>query len=890
MINIRNLAFVALAPGMLLANDGELDTTYGSQGRNATGYLETTTLVLRDIARSPSGGNVWKFSDDREDPLALYLARALPNGQPDATFGTNADGRRRTLLPAGLIAQAYGLDLVGATVQADGKPIVYGGLRPRNGSGGPFPAVVCRLAFAGNFEGSYGTSGCRTLRSFLSTTETCRVSDVAVEPDGMLVAVGNCAAPDLIERPFVARLTTAGTLDPEFGAGVGLITPLLPVVQARHRFEAVAVRPDSRVVVLGEVDRDVNAGLQRELGVWQFGSGGSPDVDFNTNGLRTIDFVAEGLPIVTARDLALRPDGRLVALGEALRTPDDARLSLLVSLDAAGAPVPGFGSGGKRVDTLMGSAGPASSLQRLTLDPQGRAIVAGALVEGLPDARPHAGTEFWFQFPASVPPSADVKLRISGDVATSGVVFSAFQNTSVPFQVQPGLITEVSISALFNLVNVSESLGAVAVQVSANAPVVVVPFAGRFLSTSSNALLPISELGREYRVQTWPTGLGSGSHIVVVAALPGSTAVTVRNSVAAGGKPAGTPIQVTLQQGDAYHLVADDAEGDMSGTLVSANRPVAVFGGHSCANIPNIEVEFCDQTFEQMEPLDRWGTDFIAVPFATRSSDVLRVLAHESGTDVEIDGDIVTTLAAGQTYSFSRSNPVRIRTSRPAVVAQFAKGCKVDQIGQLCPGDPAMLVVPPRSAWSTRQIAIVPEFSVDDVTVPTSRRFIGIVVPLEAVGSVTIDGVPIPAQSFAPVGDGRHAHAQLERPFGVDVVAAPVPISTWVYGFADSEGYAHQAATAPLSGDRAQSDDLILRYLRNGTPDARFGLDGLMLFDHAAAFETSVPSFDAAVRALPDGTGLLVGSATINRLSDQAFALDYRLVATDLFRDGFESD
>jgi uncharacterized delta-60 repeat protein len=889
-MNMRSLGYLALVPALALANEGELDTGYGLQGRNATGYLESSTLVLRDLARSPTEGQVWKFSDDREDPLGLYLARALANGQPDAGFGSNSDGRRRTVLPAGLIAQAYGLDLAGATVQSDGRPIVYGALRSRNGSGGNFPGVVCRIAFAGNFDASFGTNGCRTLRSFLGTDESCRVTDVALAADDTVVTVGNCSATDLIERPFVARLTTAGTLDTEFGAGAGLVTPLLPIVQARHRFNAVALRPDGRIVVLGEIDRDVNAGLQRELGVWQFDNGGGADEEFNSIGVRAIDFVAEGLPIVSARDLALRTDGRALVLGDAARASDDARVSVFVELDAQGQPIAGFGNGGKRVDSLAGSAGFASTLRRLELDAEGRAFVAGALVDGLPASHPHAGTEFWFQFPATVPPSASVKLRIVGDVATSGVVTSQFENTNVPFQVQPGVVTEVEISEAFNLVNVTESLQAVAVRVSADAPIVVVPFGGRFLSSSSNASLPVAALGREYRVQTWGSGLGNGSQVVVVAALPGSTSVTVRNSVLAAGKPPGTTTQVTLQQGEAYHLTADDNTGDMSGTLVSADRPVAVFGGHSCANIPNLDVEFCDQTFEQMEPLDRWGTDFVAVPFAARDSDVLRILAHQSGTDVEVDGDVVATLAAGQSYTFSRSTPVRIRTSRPAAVAQFAKGCRSDQVGDLCLGDPAMLNVPSRSQWSRRQIAIVPEFAVDDVSSPNSRRFIGIVAPLAVVGSVTLDGVPIAAAAFTPVGDGRHAHVQIERAFGTDVVEAPLPISVWVYSFANSEGFAHQAANAPLPGDEPQSDDLVLRYDAKGVRDSRFGIDGIVVLDHAVAYESATPSFDGAVRALPVGASVLVGSASINRESDQAFALDYRLNSADIFRDGFESD
>jgi uncharacterized delta-60 repeat protein len=885
------LYLLALLPALAFGADGELDPTYGEQGRNATGFLESGTLVLRDIARSPASARIWKFADDREDPIALYLARAFESGAPDTGFGPNGDGRRRTPLPPGLVPQAHALDLAGGAVQGDGKAIAYGGLRPRNGSTGAFPGIVCRIPAAGNFEDGYGSGGCRLLRSFLSVNEVCRVEDIAFAPGDAIVAVGNCRAEDLVERPFVTRLTTSGAIDAEFGAGAGLVAPPLPEASSTsHRFRAVAVRPDGRIVVLGEITRDLDAGLRREFGVWQFDGGGSPDAAFDGDGFRAVEFVAEGFDLAEARALVLRADGRAFALGQSLRAVDDARVALLAELDVQGQQVAGFGNGGKRVDTLDGSAGASSQLQRMELDSQQRAFVAGALVAGRPDARPHAGAEFWFQFPATVPPAFNAYLRITGDVATSGVVRSAFQDTQIPFQVQPGVITEVMLPPAFNFESQIEPLQPFAIQVTAADPVVVQPFAGRAFSTASTALLPVAQLGREYRVQTWGPNLGRGTHVVIVPALAGVTQVTVRASVAAAGLPAGTPIQFALQQGQSYHLFADDEAVDLSGTRVSADRPVAVFGGNTCAAVPNSSTDFCDQTGEQMEPLERWGTDFVGVPFATRSGDVFRVYAHDSGTEVEIDGSVVATLAAGASHTFSRSTPVRIRTSRPAAMAQFSKGCVVDQVGDDCPGDPAMLTLPPRSRWSTRQIALLPAFSVWNGNAATYRRFLNIVAPQEAVGSVTLDGVPIPAAAFAPVGDGRHAYAQLERGAGVDVVASRVPISVSVYGSSGGEAYAFQAANAPAELDLAQSDDLVLRYRADGLRDPRFGVDGIALLDHAAAYETPLASFDGAVRALPDAVGMVVGSDSINRASGQSFALDYRLISAELFRDGFESE
>jgi uncharacterized delta-60 repeat protein len=887
------LALVAATlPAIGSTQDGILDAGYGVDGRNATGYLESDSVQLRDIARYAPNGRLWKFGDDRNDPTTVYLARALDDGQPDAGFGPNGDGRRRTALPAGIVAQPHALDLVGGIVQADGKPVIYGGLRARNGSVGAFPGLVCRFAAAGNLDAGFGDAGCRTLRSFLSANETCRVTDVALAPGDQLVAVGNCRAPDLVERPFITRLTANGAPDLEFGAGLGLVAPPLSVPQASAQsFAAVTVRPDGLILVLGELVRSFTGGLRRDLALTRFDGGGSLDPQFGSGGVRVIDFANFGFPDARARDLALRDDGAAIALGDTVSS-GDRMYALLAGVDALGDPLPGFGSigqTGQQIDLLASIADAESRLARLQLDSQGRAFVAGALVDGRPDARAHAGTDFWFQLAAAVPPASDVRVRIAGDVATSGLITSPFQDTSIPFQVQPGAITEVVLSRFFTLEGIPQAVNPIAIRVTADAPVVVNAFSGRPFTTSSTALLPVEQLGREYRVHTWGPNLGVGSHLIVIAALPGSTAVTVRAPVAAGGVAAGTPIQVLLQQGESFHLKTDDGEADLTGATVSADRPVAVFGANSCAMVPNGLVDFCDQTSEQMEPLERWGSDFVVVPFAGRSGDVVSVLAHESGTAVEVDGDVVATLAAGDSYVFARSTPARVRTSRPASLAQFEKGCVVDQVGDTCVGDPSMLAVPPRSRWGLRHIAIHPTFAMSDIQQASTRRYLGIVAPLDAVGSVTLDGAPVPAAAFSPVGDGRHAHAQLERPAGVDVVAAPVPIYVSVYGRANGEAWAMQAAHAPLGGDEATADDLVLRFGADGTRDPDFGIDGIAILDHAPAYGTALASFDGAVRAIPAGASVYVGSASRNRASGQSYLLDYRLDSASLFRDGFES-
>src|SRR5207247_11189177 len=86
---------------------------------------------------------------------------------------------------------------------------------------------------------------------------------------------------------------------------------------------------------------------------------------------------------------------------------------------------------------------------------------------------------------------------------------------------------------------------------------------------------------------------------------------------------------------------------DLSGTLIQSSNPIAVFGGHQCANIPPGSVA-CDTILEELPPTTAWGKNFVSMPLATRTGgDTFRVLASQDATTVTLNGDIVATLTRG---------------------------------------------------------------------------------------------------------------------------------------------------------------------------------------------------------------------------------------------------
>ena len=869
------------APAWAANLDGSLDASYGNAGRSLFEFTQSNTPQLQALAKS-SSGRIWMFGDDANDRAGLYIARTFASGLPDTGFGA-ANGRVRTSVPITLITQTEALSVRGALVQADGKPIVFGGLRAVNGETGAFPGVVCRLAVAGNFDASFGTAGCRTLRSFIAANESCLVEDVALGSDGSLVAVGNCVGTSSAERPFLTRLTSAGAFDTEFGAGAGLITPLIAAAQTiGQHYRAVALRPDSTIVVLGHFSTVDGGQRDIDIGVLQFDNGGSLDPAFSGDGVALLRYSSNGGDEADfSRDLVLRPDGRAVVLGHTV-TPSPGsphRRALLGQVNLNGSLDLSFGTGGKINDDFGFDFSASSSFDSVDLDASGRIVVAGARSAASSYAPFRAGTGFRLAIPRSVPPESDSRLLISAATATSGYVANSGSNLAIPFSVTPGIVTTLTLPLAVEVAGAGNTIEEKALRVTSQAPVSVQVVAGRIFSIDGYTAIPTDFLDRIYRLMAWDEGLGAGSSLTIAGVEIGSQ-LTIIPATTANGRPAGVPFNITLNGNQTYNLYAG-AGADLSGTTIVSSRPFAVYGGHTCGLVPTGSVDFCDLLVEQMQPTQAWGSEFVTLPFGGRTAgDVIRVYAGVDGTTVTVNGTLVATLNQGAFYETSRTTAARIVTDSPAQVAQFAKGCKAEA-NPACLGDPLMLNIVPTDQWAARFDAVVPDLD------PDYQHFLGIVAPTSAVSRIRINGQLLPVASFTAIPGTTYSGANAPRTPGLHRVTSTQPITVSVYGFDSSESYGFPAAMAP-DGEGENSNDVIVRYNANGSRDATFGNQGMVLIDHAVAFGSSFPSFDKAKRAIVDGGGILVGGMSINASSEQSFFASYRIEGGQLFRDGFE--
>jgi len=473
-------------------------------------------------------------------------------------------------------------------------------------------------------------------------------------------------------------------------------------------------------------------------------------------------------------------------------------------------------------------------------------ILGSATPDMYGQAADSKGTDFWFVFPpnfhnnesglpanpneqsqhqlyiyigAEQPTSGTIRLRNAlGEWTTSQFTISnpsqlhTFQIYFSGYELR-GYNRGGSIN-LFT--NQAEEVAPNCVHVTADAEVTVYALNQAALTSDAFAVLPTDALGDDYVVMSYPSdvqiGDGGGistnstpSQFAVVATENGTT-VTITPSTSTMRNMNGEEQTVVLQQGESYLVQAYPTPGaarDLTGSIVRADKPIAVFGGHQRTALPRgtIGLVSRDCLIEQMTPVKTWGKEAIVTPFApsTRESpqgvDIVRVVAGFDSTVVWIDGFQEAMLPRGGVYEGPLEFAHVITTSRPAMIAQFRKtsggggGFQSDDIG-----DPFMMLVPPAEQFmnSYRFMSIQVR---GDQTGSNNRvyleQFLNVVIPTVSVPSLRLDNNQLPPGTFRTVGSSGYSWAQISMTDGVHDIVADTGFGIYVYGYgyANSYGY-----------------------------------------------------------------------------------------------------
>jgi hypothetical protein len=381
-----------------------------------------------------------------------------------------------------------------------------------------------------------------------------------------------------------------------------------------------------------------------------------------------------------------------------------------------------------------------------------------------------------------------------------------------------------------------------AFRIRSTAPIVVYQF-NTFTNAFSNdasLLLPTSGLGTVHRVIGYPTanpidlipiaGIPDRSSVAIIGTQDG-TSVTIRPSHATKSDmqsiPVGSPgeeIVLPLNQWEIINIASDGPPGDMTGTVVEASKPVAVFSSGERAIAPSYgpediptppgwdpqESDLCctDHIEEQVFPASSLGSRFVVAHSPERSNggwvepDILRFMA------VAEPATITTTLAPphdsftlqpGEMYETWAQSDIIVESTTPIMIAQIL----VSQAYTMAfIGDPSLTYFPPVDQYRERYVFLTPPTWTSNYFVLTTPYMIGMDGP--SMGNFTLNGGELPGECVenvvgmlegveywsivCPIGEGAHL-IEGDTNFG---------LTAYGYGPAGSYAYTGGADVKPI--------------------------------------------------------------------------------------------
>lgn len=410
----------------------------------------------------------------------------------------------------------------------------------------------------------------------------------------------------------------------------------------------------------------------------------------------------------------------------------------------------------------------------------------------------YVGCEYWtvdldqYEDPFSNPEPAPHAIVLSNPgLSDASVVFESF--SSVPMTLLAGQVPS-GTSVAFQMPRHDLDGSGVfnrSIRVRSNRPVLAAQFNPLnnvgVASNDGTLLLPRAALGKEYYVLSWPSGpeieffnfAPQKGYFTVVAVTPGKTTVTIKFSaqteatldavandviVPLDSYPANSTESFELEWGQVLQVTAkpltmfEGDNADLTGSHVSANRPIMVLGGHEEAVVRGYsttsEDSCCAEHLEeQLLPVRALGKTVVCGKSAPRGNDpdLWRIVAVEDLTlstdppQVDFDGNPVSgvSLKAGERLRLQSEDSFVVQATGRILVGQYLVS---QEFTDQNTGDPALIHGIPVEQWR------------DDypILTPAGYNQNWLTVMRVANAPVFLDDVPLDDAIFSPIGNSPY--------------------------------------------------------------------------------------------------------------------------------------
>lgn len=353
-------------------------------------------------------------------------------------------------------------------------------------------------------------------------------------------------------------------------------------------------------------------------------------------------------------------------------------------------------------------------------------------------------------------------------------------------------------------------------------------------TNDASLVLPKSALRGEYYVMGYPTmHIGQASifettwvnspGFVSITATEDGTQVTVdstshvRSGPSVAAMSAGQKGTYNLNAGDVLQLVSgspangptptatqqcieDFLQGitycptapsyDLTGSHITATKPVSVIGGHDCTFVPFSNFA-CDHLEESLFPVETLGKDLIVTaPISVASigqkpgspdNMFVRVLSAADSNEISFDPPVhaPVTLGAGKWLEIGPvKQDFRVKASDRVLVGQYMVGQNFGTTPAEA-GDPSFSIGIPTEQYRLEYSFLAPT--------TYTHNIVNVVTKTGA--NITIDGAAIPANEFTPIGGTGMSVARHVISGGAHRMVGDQNFGIVVYGYGSYTSY-----------------------------------------------------------------------------------------------------
>ena len=296
-------------------------------------------------------------------------------------------------------------------------------------------------------------------------------------------------------------------------------------------------------------------------------------------------------------------------------------------------------------------------------------------------------------------------------------------------------------------------------------------------SAAAYLVFPTPSLGTSYRIIAPGTFYGSGFTVV---ATDDNTILTVDLVVSYDKRTAGVPYQVTLQRGQTYQFRTNlPVYGEETGTMVTANKPVAVIGGNDVRKNTGVTGLLLNSYASQLSPTSQGGTQFLLRPWDPRvlgQPYEVTVMAVDGEANVFLNGESIGQAFEWSPLVLNLTGANSLQSDRQVQVSQStAKYFSNPPNGSIL--DSTFTTIPSAAEASDSYLLspLADEYTstVATVTVSSAVR-----------PSLRLNGSAVDGSLFSPIANTDLFTAQIPISAGANLLTADKPFRALLSGFA----------------------------------------------------------------------------------------------------------